>query len=486
MLVIRNNTYSQSCLWGHRKSNANNPFSYKKALFNETSDKSLYYSNYNISKTFDDGVSVIVNTLSDSVAVLSKEETKLFNSISLRSDNSVFDDQLLDLGFITFDKKNEEELLSLQKNLILSNHMGLPSVTILPTQACNARCAYCFAEHNTKISMTNETTEKVIKFFSDTFKPQDHVLIRWFGGEPLMAKETITYITSRIDEVFDHKLDFESLLFTNGSLITDELLFEAKNIWRVSKIQLTLDGFNEEHNNRKRYAGENADYYNKVLSDISKILSLGIRVDCRINLDKDNINQIDNILSDLERFKDNSLFRARLTILRPSDCGANSFNYIKPSDLSWAYNILYRKAFSKGFIKDINSIIPARRDECCIARSINKVIIGADGYFYKCLQEVFDANHAVGSLDESINLLKYYNYCNTELHSECSACKFLPVCEGGCEAYWNMRDNYDISPCIREKFFFDLLLDFVYEWFIHGRLMSLEESVVDSSFQMEC
>ncbi|MCM1440780.1 MAG: hypothetical protein NC131_16500, partial [Roseburia sp.] len=60
------------------------------------------------------------------------------------------------------------------------------------------------------------------------------------------------------------------------------------------------------------------------------------------------------------------------------------------------------------------------------------------------------------------------NYCKKPLHDECTRCAFLPICGGGCDAYWDLHENQDIVPCIREKYFFDSLLQWVYKWSRYG------------------
>lgn len=279
-----------------------------------------------------------------------------------------------------------------------------------------------------------------------------------------MIEEVITSITEGINKAFNGGMLYDSVMFTNGSLLTDDVIELAQKSWHLKKIQLTIDGYGIEHNCRKNYAFSGVNYYKKILQDIQKLLACGIAVDCRVNLDKDNFQHIDEILLDLYPFKGNPLFRPRLTILRPSDCGYNQFNYITPSDLKWAYSIIYKKLYSHGFLTDVKAILPQRQKESCIAKSINKVIIGADGKLYKCLQQVFDENHTVGILGTGIFPSKFVeNYCKKRINKKCEECIYLPMCSGGCSAYWDLKEKVEITPCIREKYFFDMLLEFIHE-----------------------
>ena len=427
-------------------------------------NKKLALSKYNIIKRCEDNKTVIYNTLYDSIVMLDEEETDRFFEVEKLMSDRKLARSLYHLGILILDYEDETSYLRLQNEELILNRKGIPSITVLPTQACNARCRYCFAEHNRKITMTKDTVSHLLSFLKKTFHEGEHILLRWFGGEPLLASDIIDEIVDGINAAFNGNLKFSSLMFTNGSLLEDDIILRAKNKWHLEKIQLTLDGYASEHNKRKSYIDRSVDYYSKTISDIQKLLEAGIKVDCRVNLDKDNIKQIDNICRDLMPYNSNPLFRPRFTILRPSDCGFNSFNYITTDELEWAYSIIYNKLIEYGFIKYIRDLIPHRQKESCIMKSINKVIVGSDGKLYKCLQQVFDAESSVGDLEKGIDNIKFINCCNTELHGKCRNCVFLPICSGGCTAYWNLSKTENVSPCIREKFFIDMLLGMVHKW----------------------
>lgn len=434
--------------------------------------KKLYHSNYNVCKTFTDHTTVIFNTLYDSVVILDEEESRTFEVLEQTKSSGYLEAVLYMLGILEITPEFEKMLVKIQQNELFFNTKGLPSVTILPTQACNARCAYCFAEHNPKIEMSDQTRSNVVRYFRNSFHPADKVILRWFGGEPLLDEKSIDYIVDGINDVFQGQLKYKSILFTNGSLLTDALIYKAKKKWHLWKIQLTIDGYGEEHFNRKKFIVPSINYYEKVIQDIEKLLAEEIAVDCRLNLDKDNISSLDQILTDLLPYKDSPLFRVRATVLRPSDCGDTQFNYITPSDFEWAYEYIYRKMFSYGFLKDITDILPRRRQEDCIRKSANKIIIGADGKLYKCLQKVLVCNHSVGDLQSGITGQNFaFEFAPLPIQRECKSCIYLPLCAGGCEAYRKLQGQINVSPCLREKYFFDLLLRWIHQWSLEGKIV---------------
>lgn len=427
------------------------------------SQQQIAYSQYNISKTFSDGKCIVYNTLHDSVVLLEPQEAAIFFDIDNSHKDQLYFKEWCRLGLLTFAPEMERLMIELQQANLKSPYGKIPTITLLPTQACNARCEYCFADHNKKITMSKETIDNTVRYFSRTFQAGDHVLLRWFGGEPLLGKNIIDSILGGVNEAFDGSLVYESVIITNGALLTDEIIQNAKEKWHLKKVQITIDGYQDYHNRRKNFINSNKNYYEKVINDIYALLSHHISVDCRINLDKDNIKQLDQIMNDLICFRDNPLFRARVTFLRPSDCGVNKIDYITPDDLYWAYSLIYQKLLEYGFVKDAIAFLPRRLMDSCILVNFNKLIIGADGNLYKCLQQILSPINSVGTTKDGVAPEQFLTHCRLAgVHEICNQCPYIPICGGGCEAYWELSKTEDITPCIREKYLMDLILELLY------------------------
>ncbi|MDD3663346.1 MAG: radical SAM protein [Candidatus Pacebacteria bacterium] len=124
------------------------------------------------------------------------------------------------------------------------------------TNRCNLKCPYCYVGVRQKEEMTNETKEKIVDFISLKSKiekrkkeEKKHITILYFGGEPLLRFDLITFFTERIKEkitgipIFFH-------MTTNGTLLTKEKI----DYFKENKLPVTLsiDGLPEIH-----------DYYRK-------------------------------------------------------------------------------------------------------------------------------------------------------------------------------------------------------------------------------
>jgi len=107
---------------------------------------------------------------------------------------------------------------------------------IYPTRACNLKCSYCYQSHDgAGLFMSRQTAERVIEFIKRD-SPGQEKLIQFFGGEPLLAWETILLFVESLK-------DYTGISFsitTNGTLLTRERLEFLKD--NNFALALSLDG----------------------------------------------------------------------------------------------------------------------------------------------------------------------------------------------------------------------------------------------------
>ena len=413
----------------------------------------------------------MINTLTEAVIAVTPHEYSVFCNIENLTDyRNKLIVQLFLLGFIT--RSDDSELFKLE---VIRNRSAFASsdainITIYPTQECNARCFYCFENGEARTPMSKETAEDVIKYITSNVTVEDEVVFRWFGGEPLVGADIIDLITERVDKFFDGKLRFNSIVTTNGFNITDDLIERAKNKWHTKKFHLTIDGYQEEHDRRKNYYDKSINAYEKLLIDMQKLIDAGIFVVCRFNLDKNNISQLDDILKDLLQFKDSNLFYIHTTTLRRPP-NAPLEDYILARDYDWAYDLIWRKMFAYGFYDGIKHILPLRLRGNCLACVMNEVLINSDGNLFKCLQHTTEESHKVGDCKTGVVFNQnYLDWLDVSIHREkCKKCPYLPMCSGGCKEYW-YENRPEISPCAREKTYFNTLTQLIYEWVKNGKI----------------
>lgn len=122
------------------------------------------------------------------------------------------------------------------------------------SESCNFRCKYCRQKKSVKLE--NMSLED-IKYAIDTFyaTSENPRSIIFFGGEPLMNIEGITYAVEYIRS-FDHTIPFSMVI--NGSLCDRKIAkFFAEN---KIEVIVSLDGPEELHNKSRCFADGSGTY----------------------------------------------------------------------------------------------------------------------------------------------------------------------------------------------------------------------------------
>lgn len=119
-------------------------------------------------------------------------------------------------------------------------------LTIMPTEGCNFRCVYCYECHAPVSMMSRRTLDHIQAYISDQASRFQTVQIAWFGGEPLLCKDSVLETAELVQRLqANHAFRYQSSMTTNGYLLTADVLrelFEAG----VTDYQITLDGWNHD------------------------------------------------------------------------------------------------------------------------------------------------------------------------------------------------------------------------------------------------
>lgn len=143
-------------------------------------------------------------------------------------------------------------------------------VTIMPTDACNFRCPYCYEDH-AAASMSWEMLAQIKEYLAAQAPHFKAVNIGWFGGEPTLCKDMVLDVATFMKEIQKkHSFRYTSHMTTNGYLLTDDLL---KNFFLagVTSYQITLDGWNHDKT-RPHVSGEGT--LRQILDNLTAISAL--------------------------------------------------------------------------------------------------------------------------------------------------------------------------------------------------------------------
>lgn len=323
--------------------------------------------------------------------------------------------------------------------LMQAEKPGLRTYTILPTTACNARCTYCYEEGYAVKTMTSETVERLIDFICET-RCEDKITLSWFGGEPLVCADTISYICRELDK---RGVPFKSRMITNASLITKELAHEAKEVWNLKKVQVSLDGDKRDYTERKRYVDPVKYNYETVMRAIHYLAGEDIKVTLRVNFDRESIGRLRSFLDEIKgEFGEDKNVTLYLSALYQENS--------KPYFIE-----LEREMFEINRYIDELGINNVEREQhatsfrlnSCMADCLDKsIVIHPDGRFFDC--EHLPEGHSWGNIFEGVTDQALFDKLLAlhPLDDKCRECAYLPQCttffRHGCPGWFDTCAEY--------------------------------------------
>lgn len=147
----------------------------------------------------------------------------------------------------TLEVKNGKSLASFYRSLDIA-HLSL---IIFPTEQCNFRCTYCYEDFKLK-KMSAEVQDSILRLLDVRLPSLKSIDVSWFGGEPMLATDTISRINSYIVEN-GQNVDFASNITTNGYFITSDNFPHFVSLG-ISRWQISFDGFGDVHDQTRRQA----------------------------------------------------------------------------------------------------------------------------------------------------------------------------------------------------------------------------------------
>ena len=316
---------------------------------------------------------------------------------------------------------------------------GLFNYTIFPTTGCNARCIYCYEEGYEVKNMTSETAARLVEFICET-RQNDKIKLHWFGGEPLSMPHIIRQICTGLQE---HGVSYQSSMITNASLMTKELAHEAKTIWNLEEVQVSLDGTEQDYTLRKKYYNPDKHNYAVVMKSIHYLADEGIKVKLRVNVDFDNIERIGGFLESIKKeFGDMENISLYLAPLFQEQQGERCIELYKKI---MQYNRQIRDLKTSSVQQDKKKL--EFRLNYCMADSMDKsIVILPDGSFSNC--EYLQDGNSWGNIFDGVTNQERFDELRrpVSVDAKCAKCPFLPICtpfyKKGCPCWFEKCYEY--------------------------------------------
>ena len=274
---------------------------------------------YNFVWSTDDPEKVIIfNSLTTALAEVRTNCIDLLNipqfDYALLPENKrQFVDELRKGGFVVDDTVNELRMVKFAYNSDKYDS-AMVRLIIAPTLACNFACSYCFEQSDKSQSRKGEQNvflpenikQDLLNYIEEIVKTGKDVFVTWYGGEPLLARETIFDLSQKIIDITEeNKVEYSAGMVTNGYLLSEDSgIVQNLKKNRIKFIHVTLDGPREVHDSRRMLKGSNGPTFDRILEGIKLLKANDIETYVRVNTDRSNI---DNISSLLDVLKENNL-----------------------------------------------------------------------------------------------------------------------------------------------------------------------------------
>ena len=324
---------------------------------------------------------------------------------------------------------------------------------------CNLRCKYCFAETGDfgmgkRMTMDFDVAKKAIDFVIEKSRGRRNIEVDFFGGEPLMAwdtvKKTVAYARS-LEEEKNKKFRFT--ITTNGLMLDDEKIDYINE--NMDNCVLSLDGRKCINDEMRPTAGGCGSYdvivpkFKKLVSQRSKDKDYYVRG----TFTSKNLDFTNDVLAIADEGFDQLSVEPVTSEpgtgydISEKDLPRIGEEYEKLVDI-----MQQRRKEGKSF-NFFHFMVDLQQGPCVIKRlrgcgaGYEYVAVTPDGEIYPCHQFVGHPEFLLGTLDNGkfdMDISNHFSGLNVCTRPKCEDCWAKFYCSGGCAAA-NFNMNGDIE-----------------------------------------
>lgn len=428
----------------------------------------MYWSKYNILSKSEKYGYLLFNTMSLAFIRINEQDIDMWKKLRETPDsytNFQNYDFLIKARILVDNQEDDLNvyLADVLKNRYNSSDMAL---TILPTRGCNFGCIYCYEQDRPNVLMSEQTEKAIVKFVCSNSNLK-RLSVVWYGGEPLLNFDSMVRLTKMFKQL---NIEYSAKIVSNGYLLTKEKANLMKDL-AIRNIQITFDGSEEIHNQRRFLLGGQPTY-RKIMDNLKYLLSINkeITIDIRTNIDRRNKDDYNKFYQDFKseiNDKRVTMYPGFVSDLLSSECVSPEFNISEGG-----YKAQFILDIFDKYGIEIKSFLPKYRRHSCVASKYFAFVIGPEGELYKCWRMVGNQKETIGNVnDGSFDMVKFSKYligADYTLDSKCLQCEFITLCGGGCPLV-RMRNKYEkisLNHCCPEKTHMEQLMELRYEMFV--------------------
>jgi uncharacterized protein len=429
-------------------------------------------SRFNALTHTDDNGLIIFNSYTGAITYFSEEEKEAVLSSLKRAGTDILENEfqkdLYHNGFLVSSNVDEKRRAQfLHQSLHRTDIMHL---VLLPTEACNFRCTYCY-ETFERGKMNRNTINGLKAFVQEKATNLSNLHVSWFGGEPLISLDIIEELSnSFLSTAKENNIHYSCDLVTNGYLLTKDV-FQKLLSWNITQFMITIDGVGEVHDSRRHLVG-GGNSFDKIINNLNAIKSItdSFEITIRTNFDESNLQETSKLTEFLkEHFADDKRFGI---MFRPvGRWGGKNDDDLPVCSRTMANKKIWEltdEAVTKGLSMSpmiMESLMPSA--SVCYASKPHSLVVGSDGQLYKCTISLNEDFNKVGKIHEDGNFELDYDKIASwvtsgeETDEVCQSCFYRPACQGNHCPLYRMRTGE--RPCPYEKRYIKKVLNLIWK-----------------------
>jgi uncharacterized protein len=402
-------------------------------------------SRYDIPVRLADGAALLFNSRTRSLILLSDDEARTYREWADQPDfpgGQVSDRLLLEAlaggGHVV--RATADELAIVRNSYEATrNAKGSLTLTIAPTMACNFACGYCFQGLNKPSKKMEPDVQNAIAGFVKAKKDLKSLSIVWYGGEPLMGKDSIFRLSDLLISYCDkNNISYSAGMVSNAWFLNGEMAAQLYTR-RVRWVQVTIDGDRETHDKMRPLTSRHGTFA-RLLDNIAEALDhTAISINVRVNVGQSNIGKVDAMLDcfverNFARRGSFSVYFAPIEASTP-ESGSAFTERLSRAEFNRKVLALEDRARRLGFASIQTP--PGGFAGMCVAASNSGYVVSSNGDVHKCWETAHDPSKRTGSifepdkLDGSVNASLWSQWTPFD-NPVCASCKILPMCGGFC------------------------------------------------------
>ena len=270
---------------------------------------------------------------------------------------------------------------------------------LMPTEACNFRCVYCYEDFKYK-RMEPWVVRGVKGLLARRAPGLGSLTLSWFGGEPTLARDLIEEVMlhARSLAAENPALRVASDMTTNGYLLSPPVFARFVELG-IDHYQISFDGPRDWHD-RKRVTAGGKGTYDRIWSNMVAMREAkgDFTIMVRVHADKSNADAIPQFIDEYKRdFGSDPKFELFIRSLSRLG-GANDRNLE-----------VFERAEAVRIIEDLRALARSRGVKLaemaggvpiCYAARANSFVVRANGRLNKCTVALEHPNNQVGSIHE--------------------------------------------------------------------------------------